>query len=255
MTETADQHVSFELTGSEDDTRFLVRNPVEIARIFRGLVQRNELVSAFFNNGRDLMLTAVLEVDQDRRVLLLDYGSNEILNQKILGAERIIFVTSLDSVKIQFASTQIYTDTYQHRDAFRVAIPDQVLQLQRREYYRLTTPIANPLVCLVPWQDDKTLQLALTDISGGGVGLLVPKNSGLRMDVRQMLPGCRIQLPEIGMLDSTLEVQNMFEVTLKNGHQFLHIGCQYVNLSPAMQTLVQRYMIKLERERIANNVR
>jgi len=53
-------------------------------------------------------------------------------------------------------------------------------------------------------------------------------------------------------VEATLRIQNTFEVTLKNGHKSLRSGCQFVDLRPAMQSLIQRYILKLERERIAN---
>ena len=54
------------------------------------------------------------------------------------------------------------------------------------------------------------------------------------------------------MAEATLRIQNTFEVTLKNGHKSKRSGCQFVDLQPAMQSLIQRYILKLERERIAN---
>lgn len=53
------------------------------------------------------------------------------------------------------------------------------------------------------------------------------------------------------MLELTLRIQSTFEVTLKNGNKSLRSGCQFINLHPSMQSLIQRYIIKLERKRIA----
>lgn len=252
MTDQSESNVSFELTAETDDTRFLVSSRQEILRILRGLAHRNELVSAFFNGGKELLLTSVLEVDAERGSLLLDYGSNEQLNQRILGSEKIIFVTSLDKVKVQFVSQGIAAATFEGRSAFRAPLPQQVLQLQRREYYRLTTPIINPLKCVVPLEGGRLVEMPLTDIGGGGIGLMLGHPPGVELKTGELYPGCRIELPGIGVLEATLRVQNTFEVTLKNGNRTLRSGCQFVNMRPAMQALIQRYIIKLERERIAN---
>jgi hypothetical protein len=63
-------------------------------------------------------------------------------------------------------------------------------------------------------------------------------------------PGCRIELPGVGTLELTLGIQSLFEVTLKNGAKSLRSGCQFVNLHPSMETLIQRYILRLERDRI-----
>ena len=244
--------VSFELTSKQDDTRYLLRSAQEILRVLRGLANRNELVSAFFNGGNELLLTSILAVDTDKRCLILDYGSNQDLNARILKAEKIILVTSLDGVKVQFISNRFDNVQFQGRDAFRSAIPAEVLHMQQREYYRLTTPIFNPLKCVVPMGEGNTAELALADIGAGGIGLMLGVPPGVQLQAGDTYPGCRIALPEIGTVEVTLRVQSVFEITLKNGSKSMRAGCQFVDLRPAMQSQIQRYIIKLERERIAN---
>ena len=253
MSDSTENNVSFELANTPDDSRFLVHNRLEIIRILRGLAHRNEMVSAFFNGGKELLLTSILEVNADNNIVLLDFGSNDVLNRHILASDKIIFVTSLDQVKVQFFSPGISETTFEGRSAFRVNLPEQVLQLQRREYYRLTTPIVNPLKCVIPLSDGTTMELPLTDIGAGGVGVLVGNPPGKTLKAGETFPGCRINLAGVGVLEATLRVQSTFEVTMKNGSKTLRSGCQFVDLRPAMQSLIQRYIIKLERERIANS--
>lgn len=241
-----------ELAAGDDDSRFLVHNPQEIARIMRGLIQRRELVSAFFNGGEDLMLTAVLDIDAARDTLALDCSGNEALNQRLLEAEKVIFVTALDRVKVQFVSRAVRRGVLDGRPAFLMAIPQQVLQLQRREYYRLRTPIANPLKCRVPLADQQFGEMVILDISAGGIGILVEQMEGVSLEVGSEFPGCSIELPGIATLEVTLRIQNRFEATLKNGHKALRCGCQFISLHPALQASIQRYIVKLQRERIAN---
>jgi len=57
--------------------------------------------------------------------------------------------------------------------------------------------------------------------------------------------------PEIGNIVATMEIRNVFEVTLRNGLKSKRAGCQFINLSANMQSMIQRYIIKVERERRA----
>jgi c-di-GMP-binding flagellar brake protein YcgR len=250
MSGPAENNVSVELTASTDDSRFLVTNRLEIIRILRGLAQRNEMVSAFFNNGTDLLLTSVLAVYPEIDTVVLDCGSNNDLNQRVLRAEKIIFVTALDRVKVQFISMGIEPGTFENKPAFVVHLPSQVLQLQRREYYRLTTPIVNPLKCRVPVREGRIDEFPIIDISAGGIGMIIANSIELPLTVGSAYPGCRVELPGVGMLELTLSIQSLFEITLKNGAKSLRSGCQFVNLHPSMETLIQRYILRLERERI-----
>lgn len=253
MPENTESTLSIELTSSTDDSRFLVTNRLEIVRILRGLVQRNEMVSAFFNAGNDLLLTSVLDVYPEKDAVVLDCGSNEQLNQRILKAEKIIFVTALDKVKVQFVSHRIEPATHDRKPAFLIPLPDQALRLQRREYYRLTTPIVNPVKCMVPLENGEVREFPIADISAGGIGVIIGNPPDARLEVGAVYPGCRINLPGTGMLELTLRIQNLFEVTLKNGAKSFRSGCQFIDPHPSVQSLLQRYIIKLERERITNS--
>lgn len=246
-------NLKFELTSSPDDTKFLVNNRMEILRTLRGLVTRNEMTSAFFNAGNDLMLTSLLHVDADKNTVYLDIGSNDALNRRIAQSEKIIFVTSLDSVKVQWVSTGIKPTTFEGRDAFVITIPSQILRLQRREYYRLTTPVINPLKCQIKAEDGNVVEMAIADISAGGIGVIIAQTVGLPFERGTVFPGCRVELPGVGVAEFTISIQSVWEVTMKNGQKSLRAGCQFVDMRPGMQSLIQRYIIKLERERIANS--
>lgn len=250
MTPMNDDNVMFELVSMPDDSRFLLHNKLEIVRTLRGLVTHHGMVSAFFNAGNELLLTSVLNVDPDAEVVLLDYGSNEVLNQHILQSEKIIFVTSLDKVKVQWVSTNIVKDTYEGRHAFRIKLPDEVLRLQRREYYRLTTPIINPLKCRIPTNQGLTVEVALADISAGGIGVIISQPLGVVFEVGAIFSGCRVELPGMGAAEFTLVIKNTWEITMKNGSKSLRAGCQFVDMRPGVQAMIQRYIIKLEQERI-----
>jgi flagellar brake protein len=248
----SDSDVMFELSATPDDSRFLVDSSLEILRTFRGLITHREMVSAFFNAGRDLLLTTVLAIDPEAGSVVLDCGSNPQLNRRILDAEKIIFVTSLDKVKVQWVSHALESTLFEGREAFRIRVPQQILQLQRREYYRLTTPLINPLICRIPIPQGGVVEVALADISAGGIGVIIAKPFGVMFEVGTLFSGCRVELPGTGTAEFTLSIQSIWEVTLKNGNKSLRAGCQFVDMRSGVQSLIQRYIIKLERERIAN---
>ncbi len=247
-----EETIQFGQAPTPDDSRFLTNNTLEIVRTLRGLRNRNEMVSAFFNAGHDLLLTSVVDVQPDHNAVFLDYGSNDALNKQILQADKIIFVTSLDSVKVQWISNDIATGTFEARDAFRITLPKQMLRLQRRECYRLNTPLANPLKCHIPSGNDTSIEAVLVDISAGGIGIIIPPSTENVLLPGTLFPGCCIELPGIGRAEFTISVQSTWQVTMKNGHKNMRAGCQFIDMRPGIQSLVQRYIIKLERERLAN---
>ncbi|MGB7595898.1 MAG: PilZ domain-containing protein, partial [Erysipelotrichaceae bacterium] len=136
----------------------------------------------------------------------------------------------------------------------RAAFPADLLRLQRREFFRLTMPITRPLKCQIPISEGEdgnefVVDLNVVDISGGGLAIALPE--GLDFAIDKEFKGCRIELPEVGMLVTTLKVRNQFEITLRSGGRVRRAGCEFIKLPGPMLTLVQRYIIKVERERKA----
>jgi c-di-GMP-binding flagellar brake protein YcgR len=61
-------------------------------------------------------------------------------------------------------------------------------------------------------------------------------------------------LPEIGEIVTDVQVRSIVDVTLRSGQPSRRWGCQFVNLPANMQVLLQRYIIRLERERRARMI-
>ena len=186
--------------------------------------------------------------------LVFDYGSTDLVNQRALKADKLFCIASLNRVKIQFILRRLSNVQFEGRPAFQSAFPESLLRLQRREYYRLTMPVTRPLICHVPLPNTigaaKMLAFNAVDISGGGVALAFNAH-GPVLTVDTDYPDCTIELPEVGRVVGTLRVKSIFEVTLRSGALLQRAGCQFVALPGSMLTLIQRYIIKIERERKA----
>ena len=73
-----------------DDERFRVHSRMEIAGLLRAMAAR-ELVTVQFGGANDFLVTAVLGVDLDAGVVVLDYGADEAAMQRLLRSERLRF--------------------------------------------------------------------------------------------------------------------------------------------------------------------
>jgi len=216
----------------------------------RSIAQKGEGLTAHFNQGNDFILTSIIEVDVDRNTVILDYGANAALDRRILDAGKIVFITAQDKVRIQFSVNHIEKTSYDGAPAFKKKLPDSLIKLQRREYYRLSTPISKPLLCAFPLEGGAKANLVIADISIGGIGVVNPPPN-FKFEIGTKYPGCYFVLPEIGTIMASLQIRNAFEITLKNGSRTMRAGCMFINLPGTMEAMIQRYIIKLERERRA----
>lgn len=244
-----------ELEQGDVYSKYLLYSRSEIIFVLRAVLQKGSMITVYFDQGQSFLLTSLVEVDAENGTLLFDLGSNNEMNRRALQADRLLFTTSLDKVKVQFSLKRLEQAQAGGRPAFRGAIPETLLRLQRREYYRLSTPIANPIRCRFTLKRaDGTVvatDVPLLDISGGGVGLMVEADRKDDFLVDATFSDCRIDLPEEGALIVGLIVRNAFEVTTKSGNRHLRVGCEYVNLPGTRLTMIQRYITRIERERKA----
>jgi c-di-GMP-binding flagellar brake protein YcgR len=236
-------------TDQSEYARYLLHTPQEIVQVLRGVVKERELVTVYFDQGRRFFLSSLIRVEPRENALYLDWGVDEETNRLALAATHLVCVTTQEKVKVQFALEGLERAELDGRPAFRAALPRTLLKLQRREYYRLVIPLRTPLVCFVPLEEE-TLEAAVSDISVGGVGLgSLPANTGLALS--GCYPGCRLELPGEGLLLATLEVRSLQDVALRAGGLTKRAGCRFVDLPAAQQAMIQRYINRVERERLA----
>lgn len=243
-----------ELRYYDQYNELMLHQPREILSVLTQVAETGDLMTVYFNEGKDFLLTTLLTADEDG--VLLDKGSSAIMNDRALSAGKLFCVTRHERVKLQFLLNNLSERTWNGQKVFAAPLPETLLRLQRREYYRLNTPITRPLICQITLQRadgvSERTSVNVVDISAGGVAMLAPPD-GYLFEPEMEFPDCTIELPEMGVLTTTLKVRNVYDVTLRNGSKIKRSGCQFQNLLPGAQNMVQRYIIKIERERKARD--
>ncbi|MDR2637916.1 MAG: flagellar brake protein [Zoogloeaceae bacterium] len=236
-------------------SQYLLHSPSEITFVLREAAQKGCMITVYFDAGQSFFLTSVLDVSPQG--VVLDYGSDETVNQRALRADRLICLTSINRVKVQFALHGIAMAQYDGRPAFSSHLPENLLRLQRREFFRVSTPIANPVKCDIPITHDTEsgsgtlLQIPLIDISVGGMGLMATLEQRGFFAPGRALEGCVLSLPGEAQIVMKLEIRDAFEITTRSGGRHIRVGCEYCDLRVSALNIIQRYISRLERERKA----
>ncbi len=237
-----------ELARQEKDKNFRIYSKADILAILRDIMQRNTLVTVYFDQGNNFILTSILAVDSEKDEMVIDYGIDEKLNQKALSSKRITFVTSQNRIKIEFACGSIRKIHFEDDDAFVVNLPDTLIRIQRRNFFRVATPTINPLKCAIPLPIDyesDVAEVTLLDISCGGIAV-IDHHPSVSFDPGTVFKNCQISLPDIGTIIANIQVKNTYEITLRNGLACKRAGCEFISLPANMFAMIQRYIIKLE---------
>ena len=239
--------------GTENQSSFLVESRREVIALLRGLKEHKQLISMMINEGSEVFITSVLDLDDANNTVTFDSAPNPAANQRITEASRVFFEGLLDRISIQFSTSSIQRLNFDGRPALQCGIPTNMIRLQRRENYRINTPLSNPIRCLIPLEagsEFDSAKFSLVDISCGGIAMLDERKI-LDNTIGKIYDNCQIDLPGIGKIDLILQVKNSQDLILLNGKTNRRIGCQFINVSSAILASVQRYIMKLERERNA----
>jgi c-di-GMP-binding flagellar brake protein YcgR len=214
-------------------------------------MQANSLITFYFDHEKSFILTSILAITADKKEIIINYGTNEKISQQALQSKELIFVTTQNKVKIEFICTRINKTEFEGKDAFSVNIPEYLLRIQRRDNFRVTTPITKPLKCIIPiLLEDKSIkaEITLLDISCGGIGA-VDQHTLISLEPETIYHNCQISLPEIGIVNTTIKVKNTYTIKLHNGNPCLRIGCEFVDLPTKTESMIQRYIVKQEQMR------
>jgi len=243
-----------ELAREEKDKNFRIHTRADIQAILRDIMQRNTLVTVYFDQGNKFILTSILAIDSENEEMIIDYGINEKLNQKALSAKRVTFVTSQNRIKVEFVCENIKKILFEGNDAFMVNLPDSLVRMQRRHFFRVTTPSVHPLKCVIPLPKDyefETAEVTLLDISCGGIAV-IDHHPSISFDPGTIFENCQILLPNVGTIITNIKVRNTYEITLRNGLACKRAGCEFIRLPANMFAMIQRYIVKLEQMQKGN---
>lgn len=240
----------FELLHADDYSQYLLREKREIAFVLRQLASRRSMITAYYGSGGKFLLSSVVGVSADEHTVFLDLGNDEAAIVGAIAAGNLLCITQLEQIKIQFQITSPERTEYERFPALAAPLPAVLLRLQRREYYRLTTPVAEALACQIVLKGETphTVEAKVLDISGGGISVLIPPQ-GTDFQPGMEFQDCRLVLPDFGPVTASLRVKNLFMLTGRNGVAMLRAGCQFSNLSTPMANAIQRYILKVERDR------
>lgn len=250
------QHTRVELIRAEDTARYLLRERTEVLYVLRALAAARALVSVRLLPGTDSFLSTVVSVADDGSSLLLDGSAEERTNARIERAERLDCATRLDRIRVEFTLSGHRLSHEDGRPGFRVPLPEEVLRLQRREFFRLQMPATHSITCVLPLPaidgEARRTELRILDISGGGIAVVVPP-TGIEFGPGSEFRHCQLNLPDSTPIHARLVVRSLFRITTGNGIEMLRAGCQFLDMPRGAEDQIQRYIMRAERERQARH--
>ncbi len=109
-------------------------------------------------------------------------------------------------------------------------------------------------MCKIVVNPKLELSMPLFDICIEGIGVILPETPDPAFVKLANFKTCRLEHADFGVLEVSLFVKSMWEITLKNNAKAQRAGLEFTNLMPGIQNKIQRYVYQLERQLMATRV-
>lgn len=225
------------------------RNPLEVGVQLRNLVNRGDFLTLQYRGGQ--LVTRILDVDTRARTFVFDWGAIPEQNNGVLGTEQCQFHASPDGVRVEFTTATPRRTEFEGRPAFVANFPEVLFYVQRREYFRVDTPLLDPCMCRGTLPDGERFAFEVHDVSLGGVGLRTSDERAGSIAMGMHLSDVELDLRGHGKLRVDIALVVLRFIDLPNGERRYHLGFRFESLPGSTENSLQRYITQLEMKRRA----
>ncbi len=244
----------------ENISTFLIKNPKQILNYLTTLSTEKCLIAAGFGD-RHSFLTAILEIDEKNRTVIMDCGPKEYLNKELLNLGIVDCKADFKGIKVLFEGRDVKRTGKPDQPALSIRIPDQIYWVQRRQFYRVRSPLSKKSYCIITFQssasdDAKNLSFKLYDLSISGFSIIgdsLEQAKEITMDAE--FSNCKLVLNGTETHIISFIPHNRLAINPNSPEKSQRIGCEFVNLSPRTENAFLRYIQGIERENKRNLIK
>jgi flagellar brake protein len=227
-------------TQKKGEERYTLREPAAIARALQELAKRPEIITAWFNNDSESIMTTVIDVMGDRNLVVFEPGDDEESNQRLLQSNRMVCLTSQEGIKVRFIVENLRAARLKGQMVIAADMPNIVFRIQRRDFFRVHTQGRHPVTCSLVTMAGQMRRYAVADVSCGGIGIAIDRL--FDYSVGDTISDCTLIIPNEGKIIVDLVVRN---ILTRGGRR---AGCSFKELSMKQSAILQRFIHRLQVE-------
>lgn len=227
-----------------NDADYALHHRADILAIVDQMLRDRSLTTVEFADGHAIV-SSILAVQRDANALVFDIARDAEQNRRLFASDTLHFVTELDHVQVAFETRGATPVRLDDGPAARTDLPESVVRLQRREWFRAALPIEPPIRCTVLSENGEATPGQAIDLSPGGAALLVTDVSAAHAR-----PGTRseliLSLPEVGRLALHATLRTVTALPADAGLPRFRLGFRFDAVPSTTVYGIQRYVQRIE---------
>jgi c-di-GMP-binding flagellar brake protein YcgR len=233
-----------ESEGPNDDP---VSNPLEIGGLLRTLANRGDNLTADYAEWH--AITRIVSVDIATQIFIFDWNTNQIKEEAALNASGWIFHATPRGIRIEFSIGRVQHVVFEEKPAFLARFPSVLLCRQRREYFRVQTPVFNPYFCSGFFPNGERFRAEMVDLSLGGVALRMIDFHLDNLERGSILRNAELNFTGQSPVALDLKFVSYRELDGVDGSSRFILGFKFLSLPGHTENVLQRLIARLALER------
>ncbi|MFD1803251.1 flagellar brake protein [Mixta tenebrionis] len=230
-----------------DNEQFYKRGALAVLGVLRDIGR--DSTPLLVSHARGQFISRLLFVDQTQ--LVIDYGSHDYDNQVTLEVRELRISAEMRGAKVEFTLPQLHAIQHEGLPAFGAPLPPELLQIQRREYFRISAPLDPIFYCHATWPQGGSARFRMQDLSLGGVGVLVDSELPENLVSGDIWRGLRLDMGEYGEFKVDAQLLHVgWRTAVSSKNETIHtprLSFRFISLSAAQERQLQQIIFSLER--------
>jgi c-di-GMP-binding flagellar brake protein YcgR len=235
--------------GSAGMEHLAVHERCDVIALFEQVRQRKVPVTLQYGGPGHILQAPLVSLNPAYEEMVFDAGAQASQLSTLVAVGAVSAETALDSIRILFVTGHAEQVERRNRPMLRLRIPGAVTRLQRRDMLRAETPLAERpwLTVRMPLRSAPALRLEVTDVSMSGLGVLI-RDPQAHVETGLTLRDSVLCLPGLGALVTGVEFMHIAQADPGTGVR--QAGLRFAGLPAVALAHLQRYVTRLERERV-----
>lgn len=232
---------------SDDWNDGFISNPLEIGGLLRSLAHRLDKLTADYAERHTI--TRILDVDITARTFIFDSDTDQIEHEAALGAGRWVFHATPRGIRVAFSVERVQPIVFEEKPAFKAKFPATLLCQQRREYFRVQTPVSDPYLCSGSLANGERFRAEIVDLSLSGVALRTTDDHLDNLETGSIVRDADLHFTGQSPISLDLQFVSYRDLDGISGSSRFILGFKFLTLPGHTENVLQRLIARLELER------
>jgi len=214
----------------------------QIIMMLRRFAREERPVSVHYDDEDRVIVTRTLGVDADLDRVYFEYGDHKAGNAGLMRSREVRFSIEDGSANSQFSSPRIRDVLFEGQPVFQIAIPDRIVQADRRLHHRIKIPQVSAPVVVINLPDGRKAEGRLSDMSAGGIGV-IGLAADLKVESGTVIRNCLIQLENSERVVVDLEIRHARVAMGAEGKLVHHVGFSLASRPKEFSELLKAFTV------------